>query len=471
MSVAPYAPPSIGPAGLTVNNYQSILQDNLQSFLNIFGQNQYIAPDSAIYQLLSILSLKQADQNLGLQLVYNQSSPQTAVGAGLDREVKMNGLARAPFTFSTATLTCVGTAGLPLINCFAQDQAGNLWSIPTPTPITGGSVNVVATCTTPGAVAAEPGQISIISTPTAGWTSVTNANAATAGEPVESDSSLRARQSVSVALPALTPIAATVAAVLAVKGVVRVAPGYKTPAGPGSSIENPTGGVDSWGNPAHSISIVADGGTDLAVATAIYLKKTIGCLTNGTTSAVVTDQNTGFEETISFFRPTDLPIFVLAAIHGYNSTPTTATLAAVQAAIVLYLNSLQIGETVPISAVNYEAMSVNANLSAASFGVQSLAIGTLTASTTADTTLGSNSITVADPTGIVDDQLVVSSVIPAGTTVTGVVGSTISLSANATATATGVAAKFATLGTVDIPMTNFHTVSDGIAANVAVVTV
>jgi hypothetical protein len=229
--------------------------------------------------------------------------------------------------------------------------------------------------------------------------------------------------------------------------------------------------VDSWGNPAHSISIVADGGTDLAVATAIYLKKTIGCLTNGTTSAVVTDQNTGFEETISFFRPTDLPIFVLAAIHGYNSTPTTATLAAVQAAIVLYLNSLQIGETVPISAVNYEAMSVNANLSAASFGVQSLAIGTLTASTTADTTLGSNSITVADPTGIVDDQLVVSSVIPAGTTVTGVVGSTISLSANATATATGVAAKFATLGTVDIPMTNFHTVSDGIAANVAVVTV
>jgi hypothetical protein len=116
-------------------------------------------------------------------------------------------------------------------------------------------------------------------------------------------------------------------------------------------------------------------------------------------------------------------------------------------------------------------MSVNANLSAASFGVQSLAIGTLTASTTADTTLGSNSITVADPTGIVDDQLVVSSVIPAGTTVTGVVGSTISLSANATATATGVAAKFATLGTVDIPMTNFHTVSDGIAANVAVVTV
>jgi uncharacterized phage protein gp47/JayE len=384
----------------------------------------------------------------------------------------MNGLARLPFTYSTATLTCVGTAGVPLVNCFAQDQNGNLWAIPSPTYITGGSVNVVATCTTPGAVAAEPGQISIISTPTAGWTSVTNANAATAGEPVESDSSLRARQSVSVALPALTPIASTVAAVLAVDGVVRIAPGYPTPGGPGSSIENPTGDVDSpWGNPAHSISIVADGGEDLAVATAIYLKKTIGCLTNGTTSAVVVDQNTGFQETISFFRPTDLPIFVLASIHGYSSTPTTSTVAAVQAAIVDYLNSLQIGETVPISAVNYEAMGVNSNLSAASFGVQSLAIGTLTANTTASTTIGSNSITVSSPTGIVDGQLVICPGVPSGTTVTGVSGSTISLSANATATDSSVSAQFSTLGSVDIEMTNFHTVAEGVTANVAVVTV
>ena len=95
MSTPPYVPPFVGPAGLTVASYASIFPDNLAAYLNIYGQNQYVGQDSAIYQLLSILSLKQSDANLGLQLTYNQSSPQTAVGAGLDRQVKMNGLARA----------------------------------------------------------------------------------------------------------------------------------------------------------------------------------------------------------------------------------------------------------------------------------------------------------------------------------------------------------------------------------------
>ena len=56
MSTPPYFPPSIGPAGLQVPAYQSILADNIQAFLNIYGTNQYVAPDSAIYQLLSIIS-------------------------------------------------------------------------------------------------------------------------------------------------------------------------------------------------------------------------------------------------------------------------------------------------------------------------------------------------------------------------------------------------------------------------------
>src|SRR6185437_8534233 len=167
---------SIGPAGLQLPSYQSILADNLQIFLNIYGTNQYVSPDSAIYQLLSAISLKQSDTNLALQLAYNQSSPQTAVGAGLDRQVKMNGLARAPFSYSTALLTV--TAGdITITNGVAQDQQGNLWALPASVTVTGGSVAVTATCTTPGAVSAEPGTIDIINTPLAGWTAVTNAGA------------------------------------------------------------------------------------------------------------------------------------------------------------------------------------------------------------------------------------------------------------------------------------------------------
>jgi uncharacterized phage protein gp47/JayE len=474
VSTPPYLPPDVGPAGLTVASYPSILADNLQAFLNIYGSNQYIGQDASIYQLLSILSLKQADQNAALQLNYNQSSPQTAVGAGLDRVVKMNGLARLPFTYSTAALTCVGTPGLVLTQCFAQDQVGNLWALPSPTTLVGGSVTVTATCTTPGNVTAEPGTINIVASPVNGpsgtWTSVTNAVAATPGDPVEPDSSLRARQSVSVALPALTPIAATVAAVLATTGVVRVAPGYPTPGGPGSSIENPTGATDSWGNPAHSISIVAQGGSPAAVCLSIYLKKTIGCLTNGTTSSLVTDPNTGYQETISYYQPTFLPIFVNVVLVGYGSAPTTAQLAAVQAAVVTYLNELAIGETVSYSALIYEIMAVNATLISPGFGVQAMQIGSVVAcATTATTVVSTASIVVASAAGVANGQLVLGAGIPPNTFVTGYVsGTTVGLTNNATASASGVAVQFVTVGASDVAMPTFYTVAQGAAGNVEV---
>jgi hypothetical protein len=243
----------------------------------------------------------------------------------------------------------------------------------------GGSVTVLATCTTPGNIAAEPGTITIIASPVSGpggtWTGVTNAAAAIPGDPVEPDSSLRARQSISVALPALTPIAATVAAILAVVGVTRTAPGYPTPGGPGTSIENPTGSVDSWGNPAHSITMVVEGGSTAAVALAIYLKKTIGCFTNGTTSALVTDPNTGYQETISFYRPTYVQPFIGMYLHGLSGF-SSATVAAVQAALVAYLDSLAIGEEIVYSSLYGAAISVMPDPSQPEFSIKSVTLGT-----------------------------------------------------------------------------------------------
>ena len=472
MSTPTYFAPSIGPAGLSLPTYPAILADNLQAFLNIYGTAQYTAPDSAIYQLISIISLKQADVNAALQLAYNQSSPQTAVGAGLDRQVKMNGLAREPFTYSTVLLTVVGTALITITNGAAQDQNGNIWSLPTSVLIpNSGTISVTAVCTTPGAVSAEPGAVNIINTPIAGWTSVTNSVAAVTGEPIEPDSALRARQAISVALPSLTPVSSTIAAVLAASGVIRMAPGYPTPSGPGSSIENPTGATDSWGNPPHSISMVVECTNTITVATAIYEKKTIGCFTNGTTHVPIVDAVTGVTETISFYQPTNYPIFILVTIHGYGAVPTTAATTAVQTALVMYLNELAIGETVSVGAVFYEAMAVNSNLVSPGFGVQAVNMGVQTATTTATTVIGTNTIVVASATGIVSGQLVAGSGIPSGTTVTGTAGTTITLSANATASASLVPVSFSTLGTADISMPNFYYAAQGLAANISVVVV
>ena len=416
--------------------------------------------------------MKQYDQNQALQLLYNQLSPQTAVGAGLDRSVKLNGIARSPYSFSTAVLTITGVATTVINNGYAQDSNNNLWALPTPTTIVGGSVNVLAICTTPGNVTAEPGTINIPSTPVNGWIGVTNGSAAVPGAPVETDSQLRARQSISVALPALTPLAASIAALNAITGVTRIAPGYPTPGGaPGSSIENPTGGADSWGNPAHSVSFVVEGGNSQTIANTIYAKKTPGCLTNGTTTESVADPNTGNLENISFSRPTYTPIFVLCSIHGYMGTPSTAVVAAVQAALVAYLNDLAIGETVSWAALNFEAMSINSTLTSPGFGVQSLTLGTLTASTTATLSTSSAVIAVASATGVVNGQLAAGVGITPGTTVINVSGTNITLSANPTIAGTGVTVNFSTLASADVAMANYYYVAEGVVANVGVVTV
>jgi uncharacterized phage protein gp47/JayE len=471
MSTPPYAPPSIGPAGLTINTYPSILADNLQAYLNIFGLNQYVAPDSAIYQLLSIISLKQSDANLGLQLAYNQASPQTAVGAGLDRIVKMNGLARSSFTYSTAILTITGSATAVLVNCFAQDQNGNLWSIPSPLPITGGAVDVVAVCTTPGNVTAEPNSINIKATPSLGWTSVNNAAPATSGDPVETDSELRARQAISVALPSRTTLQTTIASVLAVAGVTRVAPGYPTPGGPGTSIENPTGATDSWGNPPHSISMVVEGGTDAAVAQAIYGARGIGCYTNGTTAVVVVDPNSGYSMTISFFRPTYIPIAVLVAVTPLAGF-TSSTLAAIQAGIVNYLNSLSIGETVVYSELYGAALTARPNPDQPIFSIASIRSAALSAQTTGNLVLGSPNVVVASVVGLANGMLVVDETNPAalpdGVMIINISGSTVTLSANAFQSQTGDSLSFFALGTSDIAMPNYYDAVVGLDSNVQV---
>jgi uncharacterized phage protein gp47/JayE len=298
------------------------------------------------------------------------------VGAGLDRQVKMNGLARTPYTYSIATLTCTGTPGITLVNAFAQDQNNNLWALPTSVPLIGGTASAVATCTTPGAVTAERGTINIISTPQNGWSTVTNLADAIVGDPIETDSRLRARQAVSVALPALSPVAATVAAILAVLGVTRVAPGYPTPGGPGTSIENPTSATDSWSNLAHSITMVVEGGGDLDVATAIYAKKTIGCLAHGTTAVTVYDPVTNYPEVISFYRPSYVFPYIGMYVHGLTGF-TSTTLAAIQTALVTYLSSLSIGEEVTYSALYGAALAVTPNLSQPEFSIKGLTLGTI----------------------------------------------------------------------------------------------
>lgn len=394
----PYVPVFIDPvAGMVVPSYASILAWRISQYRAIYPQVVYLGTDTAKYQELSIEALSAYDTNLGSQLAYNARSPLTSVGADLDSIVKMNGIGRLSATFSTAPELISGVPFTVITNGLVTDTQGNQWALPISVTIpSGGSVIVAVTCVNPGAIQAATGSISTISGgATAGWTGAANPSPASPGLPIEKDSQLRGRQAVSVASPSLTRLAATLAAIAQVPGVTRYSRGTPTPGGGGSSIENQTGATDFWNNPPHSISMVVEGGTDLDVATAIDVKHGIGAFTNpnasanptGTRSIPVADPNAGNITSIGFQRPNDKPIFVTMLLHGLTGY-TSAVKDAAQDAIVTYLNSLQIGETVTYSSISAIAQSVMPSLLLPQFSITSYAIGLASTPTgTVDVTL------------------------------------------------------------------------------------
>lgn len=355
--------PTINASGITAPSYSDILASLQASAALIYGQDVYLGADTQDGQLLAVFAQAIFDSNQACIAVYNEMSPATAQGAGLSSIVKINGIARNVASNSQADLLVGGTVGTAIANGVAQDINGNLWALPALVTIPpAGQILVTAACTTPGAIAANPGTITKINTPVFGWSTVTNPSSASLGAPVESDAALRRRQTQSVALPALTVLAATTAAVEAITGVTEVA-----------TYENDTGAPDINGLPAHSIALVVNGGDDTAIATAIMVKKTPGCFTYGDTHVDVVD-SVGITHTIGFFRPLDVAIGVrltIRALQGYVGS----TADAIKAALATYVtNTLRIGEDVVLSRL-YLPAQLNGGPGSEQYDLEALTIG------------------------------------------------------------------------------------------------
>lgn len=324
--------PVIDASGIRAPAFSDVLQYVIDKYQGIYGSDIYLGNDSQDYQFLAAgIATPINDLNAAIVAGYNAFSPATAQNAGLSSVVKINGLKRNTPTNSTVDQVIVGVAGTVITNGVTQDANSNKWSLPASVTIPpSGTITVTATCQTAGAIQAGIGTVNQIATPTLGWQSVTNASPAAAGAPVETDSQLRARQAKSTALPSRTVLEGTVGAVWAIPGVTRVTP-----------YENDTSSVDANGVPGNKIYLVVEGGDATAIAQAIAAKKTPGTGTYGTTTVSVTDAY-GIAHPISFYRPTYDQItcaISLKALTGY----TSATGAAIQAAVAAYINSVAIG--------------------------------------------------------------------------------------------------------------------------------
>lgn len=324
----------IDSTGFHYADYPTVLAYYQAEYRNIYGADVYLEADSQDGQWVAIQAQASYDLMALAAATYNAFSPATSQSDALSRGVRINGIARRVATYSNADLTVVGQAGTTITNGQAQDVVGIKWNLPESFTIPlSGEIVVNATAELLGDIQAGAGTINKIHTPTRGWQTVTNVAAAVAGEPVEDDATLRARQSSSTALPSLSVLDGTLGAVANVTGVTR----YK-------AYENDQNTTDSDGLPPHSIAIIAEGGSVADIANAIATKKTPGTDTYGTTSYTTYDQY-GVPNEINFFRPTEVAIGVditITALQGY----TTGYETLIKQSVADYINSLGIGADV-----------------------------------------------------------------------------------------------------------------------------
>ncbi len=354
-----YFTPYIDETGLHLPTYPDIRDYLLEQTRNIFGTDIYLGNDSQDYQQISVFSKMIYDTYLTAQMVYNNRTPLTALGVGLDALSPFFGVKRQEARHSMVDVTLTGEGGTVINNGVCMDSGDNKWLLPDSVTIpSSGQITVVATSEAVGAVYALPNTVTQIMTPIYGWTSVTNNAASILGRDVEADMDYRSRQLESTFTPSSAIFEGQLSSLKNVQGVTRVI-GY----------ENDTGQVVD-GFPPHSVTFVVEGGNDTEIATDIYLKKTPGSYTNGD-QAIDVVSIYGNTNTIRFYRPEYLGIYVKVQIKPlstyYDNLATT-----IQDKLIEYLTSVDMGEIIYNSVLISVALGAIENLGAPSFTIVSL---------------------------------------------------------------------------------------------------
>lgn len=259
----------ITPQGIIGKSLNEYLVD-IEGKLLAIDPNWNIDSDSPDGQKNGIDAEAMANMDEGVVAAYRSKDPASAVGEALNDIGSISGVPRQLATYSVAPITITGTptriipAGVSVVRSRTDNTS---WTLNSDIVIgAGGSGIGFVTCTTAGRVVAGAGELTVIGTPTAGWSSVTNPTAATQGQPEETDAEYRLRRSESVSKPGSNMVDNMIANVGAVKTVTSV-----------KVYENYLDTVDVNGIPGHSLAIIVNGGSDADVGLAIQQKKNQGC--------------------------------------------------------------------------------------------------------------------------------------------------------------------------------------------------
>jgi hypothetical protein len=324
--------PSFGPTGFVSPAEADILTAVKSDINAAFGNNLNMADETPQGQLAVSQTASIGNANDAFVFLSQQMDPAYNIGRYQDGIARIYFIERIPASATIVTVTCSGATGVSIPqNALVLAADGNQYTAVSGGTIPAtGSIDLEFACATLGPIACPAGSITTIFQAINGWDSAVNNADGFIGRDTESRAEFEQRRALSVAQNSQGSLPSVLGAVLNVSGVVDA---FVT-----ENVNQVAQTIRGFTLNPNSIYVAAVGGTDAAVAQALWSKKSPGCGYNGNTTVVVQDTSPGYNPpfpsyNVQFERPDSVTVTFVVTLANNASIPANAT-ALIQAAIV-----------------------------------------------------------------------------------------------------------------------------------------
>ncbi len=343
-------------AGFMRKRYNDIVNSKYQRARDLFGNDVNLDDTSPLAVFIKVNAWEESIMWEALEELYNSAYVDSAEGVSLDRVAQFIGIMRQAAVKATGEIEVLGDYDTVVPIGFQVETADGVQFVVTEEgTISGGDVVVPIEAVEGGTDGNVPDStIVVIVTPLPGIDSVENLAATTGGIDIETDTNLRERYQRSVAQPGSSTAASIEATLLDVDSVIDAI----------CRVNDTMDDPDADDIPAKSIAPVVYGGDDQDIAEAIFDVKAAGIQSAAVppdpdplaVEVTITDSR-GVDHVIGFARPEEIDIYVDAELSVNDNYPLDGD-DQVEAAILLYINELNLGDDVIYTKIIAEIQTV-----------------------------------------------------------------------------------------------------------------